>query len=148
APAQVDQPRRPVARPAHSVDHWEIVGEKARALRHLDAAAMDIGKLAGGGLKLTGAEIVGRRGDQIAAEIEGLGESKDLPSVDALRQHQPLGLWSVVGLVAGEAVVAGKERKRRKLGIWKRRGKAIIARGERRWQKPRRPRGLRPPTVG
>jgi hypothetical protein len=37
---KIDQPRRPVARPADGMDHGKIVGEQARSFRHLDGGAV------------------------------------------------------------------------------------------------------------
>ena len=78
-----------VAGAAHGVDHREIVGEQARAFRDLDARAEGVGKLARGALELGGTEIVGRRVDEIAAEIERLGKRQNLVLARAFGQDEP-----------------------------------------------------------
>ena len=106
-----------VARAPDRVDHREIVGEQARALGDLDASAISGGELARGGLKLGGAKIVGRRVDEIAAEIERLGERQNLLLARAFGKDETLRLGVVRGLVAREAVASGEEAERGKLRV-------------------------------
>ena len=146
-PAQVDQARRAVARAADGVDHREIVGEKARAFRHLDARVEGVGKLARRGLELGGTEIVGRRVDEVAAEIERLGERQNPVLARAVGEDEPLGLAVIGRLVAGEAVAPGEETERGQLRVRKRRGEAIIAFGQRIGENPRQQRNLRRPIL-
>ena len=62
-----------------------------------------------------------------------LGKRLNARAVDAVRQHEPLRLGVVLRLVAAEAIGAGEPGERRQLGVWKRRGEAIVAR----WERPR-----------
>ena len=118
APAEIDQAGRAVARASHGVDHREIVGEQAGAFGDLDARAEGVGKLARRALELGGAEIVGRRVDEVAAEIERLGERQNLVLARAVGQHEaPRSCAPSADLVAGEAVAPGEEAERGKLGI-------------------------------
>src|SRR6478735_10582808 len=87
--------------------------------------------LARGGFELGGPEIVGRDVDEVSPEIERLGEGEHFRAIDAVGQDQALGLAVGLGLVAAEAVGAGEPGEGRKLGVWKLRGEAIIARRER-----------------
>ena len=147
APAQVDEAWRAVARASDRVDHREIVGEQAGAFRHLDARIERGGELARGGLELGGAEIVGGRVDEVPADIQRLGEGQNLLLARAVGEDEARGLAAIGRFVTGEAVAAGEETKRGQLRIGERRGKAIIARGQRAWQSSRQQGNLRRPIL-
>src|SRR5512143_3496822 len=126
------------------MDHRKSVGEEPRALDDLHASAVSIGELARGSLEFGGAKIVRRRVDKIAAEIERLGKRQHLFFARALGEDETLLLGVVRGLVAREAVAPRKEAERRKFGVGKGRGEAIVTlrqRGGEHARKQRRKRG-------
>ena len=72
APGEVDQPRRARARAADGMDQREVLGEQIVALDHGDARAVARGKVARRRLELGGAQVGGRRVDEVAPQPDRL----------------------------------------------------------------------------
>ena len=88
APADIDQPRRPVCGSADGVDHREIPGQKRLALDDLDLRFIGLGKLGRRIRKLFRAEVVGRPVDQITGQPGRLGNPAHFVLVRTVRPDQ------------------------------------------------------------
>src|SRR5687768_2191713 len=93
------------------------------------------GKVARRRLKLRRAEIVGRRVDQVAAEIDRLGQGKNVVAISSLWKRKALRLGAVLGPVPPEAIGAEEPSDGCQLRIRQNRGETIVSRGQRIWQR-------------
>ena len=146
--------RRSIRRGARSLalpTAWimgKLSDEQARSFRHLDGGAVLGSRCSRAArFELGRPEIVRRSIDQIAAEKERFGKRLNAAAIDAVGQHEPLRLCVVLRFVAAEAVGAGEPSERRQLGVWKRRGEAIIAGRKRPRQRTGEQGRLRPPIL-
>ena len=116
APADLDHPGAPrqVGGATHRVDR-RIVGLQQRiAGDDADRRPMLLGDLAGDGLDLQGAHVVGGGVDHVAGERAGVRDLADFGQVGALGQQ--LGAFAGVGLVAVEFVAPEREGQRDLVG--------------------------------
>ena len=94
-----------------------------------ERGAVPLGEMARRGLDPVGAEVVGRRVDEVAAEDDRLGDACHLVRIDAVRHREPDGLRRA-GAVAVEVVAAEEPREGRERRIVGRVLEAIDALGQ------------------
>ena len=115
SPGEVDEPRGRRGGAADGVDHREILLQQLIADDALERGVVALCEMARRGFDPVGAEVVGRRVDQVAAEDDRLGDACHLVRIDAVRHREPDGLRRAgavaVKIVAAEEPREGRERR-------------------------------------
>ncbi len=126
APGELDQAGRFGGGAADGMDHREVLLQQLVAGDHLHVELMALAEGADFLLERLGAEVVGRRVDQVARQVGGVGEAIDLGRVGTFHRLQHHGVARLA--VAVEAIGAEAEGERGECRIAEAAGEPVLAR--------------------
>ena len=139
-PADLDDPGRPLRRrrPSDRMDGRIVLFQQGVAGHHRDRGAVRLGDLAGDGLDLQGAHVLGRGVDHLAGQKAGRGDVAHRSDGLVLADHQPRATALGPGLVAVEQIGAQRPAGREQIEVQPlgRIGQFIVARRQARRQRP------------